>query len=78
MEQIVIQTRNKEKARLLVELLAAMDFIESVETNSDEGAVIAPEVRPEEADFFALAGIWEGRDISLESIRQEAWPPQKI
>jgi hypothetical protein len=75
MEQIVIQTRNKAKARILVELLGALDFIDSLEIHSDESDATADE---EESDFFALAGLWEGRDITLESIRQEAWPPRKI
>jgi hypothetical protein len=26
-----------------------------------------------EADFFNCAGIWENRDINLESIRAKAW-----
>ncbi len=24
-------------------------------------------------DFFALAGIWEGKNITLDSIRKDAW-----
>ncbi len=24
-------------------------------------------------DFFSMAGIWEDREITLESIRQKAW-----
>jgi hypothetical protein len=78
MEQIVIHTRNKEKARILVELLAALDFIDSVESHTDEDAAIATEIAEADNDFFALAGLWEGRDITLESIRREAWPPRKI
>jgi len=27
-------------------------------------------------DFFALAGLWENRNITDKSIRQEAWPEQ--
>ena len=27
----------------------------------------------DEQDFFSLAGIWENRNITTESIRQEAW-----
>ena len=25
-------------------------------------------------DFFSMAGLWEGREVSLTSIRQKAWP----
>lgn len=30
-----------------------------------------------ETDFFSSTGIWENRDISLESIRAEAWRDNK-
>ena len=26
-----------------------------------------------EAEFFALAGLWAGRDITQESLRNQAW-----
>jgi len=70
MEQFVIQVKNKEKAKILYELLASLDFVEFVRTVTKENDA------EEAEDFFALAGLWEGRDISLESIRQQAWPRQ--
>ena len=30
----------------------------------------------DENDFFALAGLWEGRNIELASLRKKAWPEQ--
>lgn len=27
----------------------------------------------EKEDFFSLAGLWENREISIESIRKQAW-----
>lgn len=72
MEQIVIQVKNKEKAKILYELLTALDFVEFVHTGMQEQS--ASEAESE--DFFAFAGLWEGRDISQESIRQQAWPRQ--
>ncbi len=71
MEQIIVQVRDKEKARILLELLAALDFVESVKTSRAEVAV---ESQEDPSDFFALAGLWQDRDTSLESIRQQAWP----
>ena len=69
MEQIIIQVTDKEKAQLLSELLRSLDFVNLVTTDSQEN-------RPDkvEADFFALAGIWQGRNIDLDTIRQQAWP----
>lgn len=77
MEQIVIRVREKEKARMLLELLAALDFVSSIQTseveNLDEGVAASEET----LDFFSFAGLGAGRDISLELIRQEAWPRQR-
>ena len=74
MEQIVIQVRDKEKAKMLLELLAALDFVHSVKTRHAETET---ESLDEPLDFFALAGIWQDRDVSQESIRKEAWPRQQ-
>lgn len=71
MEQIVIRIHNKEKAKLLAELLQSLDFVDVVETENQR-----PVTPAQETDFFALAGLWEGRDITLESLRQRAWPRQ--
>lgn len=80
MEQIIVQVRDKEKAKVLLELLAALDFVDSVKTSqTTEGDSEAhPEAHPmeEEVDFFSLAGLWQGRDVTLEAIRQKAWPRQ--
>lgn len=70
MEQITIHINNKEKADLLLQLLRSLDFIDAVEVKNQtmtEGA---------EADFFAMAGIWQDREITQESLRQKAWPRQ--
>jgi len=75
MEKILVYVKDKEKAQLLSELLMALDFVESVNTDSVETeATLA--TQGELADFFALAGLWEGREINLNSIRQLAWPRQ--
>ncbi|BAZ43401.1 hypothetical protein NIES4102_04010 [Chondrocystis sp. NIES-4102] len=29
--------------------------------------------REESEDFFAIAGIWENREVTAETIRQKAW-----
>jgi hypothetical protein len=77
MEQIVIQVSNKAKAQLLSELLRSLDFVETVAigvVGEKPKATAEPEAQD---DFFSFAGLWEGRDISLELIRQQAWPRQK-
>jgi hypothetical protein len=71
-EQIIIRAHNKEKARILAELLATMDFIDSVEIHSDRGEAAVTEA---DSDFFALAGLWKGREITQESIRYRGIRP---
>ena len=72
MEQITIRVKDKKKAQTLLDYLKSLDFIESIsekdlfvdKRSSANGAV----------DFFSMAGFWAGRDISLQSIREQAWP----
>lgn len=76
MEQIVVQVRDKEKAKVLFELLTALDFVTSVKTSETEEVEIKTTVREESVDFFSLAGLWQDREVTLEFIRQKAWPRQ--
>jgi hypothetical protein len=72
MEQITIQVKNKRKAKALIDFLKVMDFVEDVTASGL--SIPKPQGQADESDFFALKGLWAGRDISLESIRQKAWP----
>ena len=71
MEQITIQVKDKKKAQALINFLKALDFIEEVTSKETSSP---PKGKENEKDFFALAGLWSGRDITLDSIRQKAWP----
>jgi hypothetical protein len=76
MEQIIIQVKDKGKAQMLFELLTALDFVSSIKTSETEDPELSTTTPEEPFDFFSLAGLWADRDISLESIRQKAWPRQ--
>ena len=71
MDQITIRIRDRKKARTLIDFLKSLDFVETITEKelSDES-----EFAKEENEFFAMAGLWEGRDISLKTIREQAWP----
>jgi hypothetical protein len=76
MEQITIQVRSRVKARWLAELLRSLDFVESVETvqngaETDDAAITSDD---REQQFLDLAGVWADRDITLQSLRRQAWP----
>ena len=68
MEQIVIRVKDKKKAQALKNFLQTLDFVESV----TEPGVNRQGRQIKRADFFSIAGLWAGRDISQESIRTEA------
>jgi len=69
MTQLVIQLDNDEKARMLSAFLSELPYVSSVSIDEEE-----PANDTDSADFFALAGLWEGRSISQSSIRKDAWP----
>ena len=72
MEQIIIRIKDKQKARTLVDFLKTLDFVEKVSSSDLPG--LDDDKKTGEDDFFALAGLWAERDVSLKSIREKAWP----
>jgi hypothetical protein len=66
MEKLQISVTDKRTKNLVIRLL-----------NSIEGVEIATPHRVHPADpsdsLKSLAGIWKGRDVSLEGIREKAW-----
>ncbi|MFZ5921106.1 MAG: hypothetical protein ACOYY3_08660 [Chloroflexota bacterium] len=72
MEQITIRIKDRKKAQKLLDFLKSLDFVESI---SEKESSLEEEVNTRlEQDFFHLAGLWAGRDITLQSIREKAWP----
>lgn len=71
MEQVIVEVSDKAKAKMLVEMLSSMDFVESVTTSQKKST---RKRLSEPVDFFSLAGIWAERDLDIESIRHKAWP----
>ncbi|CCI03994.1 MULTISPECIES: hypothetical protein [Microcystis] len=68
MKQLIVHIRDQEKAETLSKILTALDFVDSVEIIEDQTTL-----SDNEQDFFALARLWEDRDITPKSIRQTAW-----
>jgi hypothetical protein len=66
--------------RLLVaykkQVLAALDFVDSDKTSEAEEVKDGSTASSESLDFFSFAGLWQDREVTLESIRQKAWPRQ--
>ena len=74
MEQITIQVRDRRKARALGTFLKSLDYVEKVTTENMQDPLKAP---TQKADFFALAGIWAKRDVTLDVLRSSAWTRRK-
>lgn len=72
MEQITIRVKDKDKAKVLFDLLRALDFVDSIDTNSSQES--ESDQSAENDAFFSLAGIWSDREITQELLRQKAWP----
>lgn len=71
MEQITIQIKDRRKARALLNFLASLDFVEAI--SSADLSFAEGQQHHADDDFFALAGLWAGRDLNLDTIRAKAW-----
>jgi hypothetical protein len=70
MDQITIRVKDRKKAKILVSFLKTLDYIEKI--TSINLPVTKMDLENIDAKFFALAGIWANRDITIDSIRQNA------
>jgi transcription elongation factor len=68
MKQLIVHISDSKKAETLSKILTALDFVNSVEIIEDKTIL-----SDNEQDFFALAGLWENRNITPKSIREAAW-----
>jgi hypothetical protein len=75
MPEITIRSNNNIAIQKLVDFLQLFDFqiIKKREVPVDDEDEDLPIDYAEEPDFMALAGIWKGRNITQEELRQKAW-----
>jgi hypothetical protein len=72
MEQIIIRVRDHKKAETLLKFLKTLDYVDNI-VRADLPQV-SESGKAGDAEFFELAGIWLGRDISQDDLRKQAWP----
>lgn len=72
MEQIIIHVRDRKKADTLLKFLKTLDYVDEIARANLPRTEETQKTG--EVDFFDLAGIWAGRDLSQETLRQQAWP----
>ncbi len=75
MTEITIRSNNNIAIQKLIDFLQLFDFqiIKKREIQVDDEDEDLPITYAEEPDVLALAGIWEGRNITQEELRQKAW-----
>jgi hypothetical protein len=74
MEQIILEIKDKHKAKKLSAFLSSLDFVNIVRTVEQEDEKNQNTITDNTEDFFDYAGMWADREISLRDIRQKAWP----
>ena len=56
-----------------------IEYIEFLEFQAHRQQEKQPETSLEQKqDFFSLAGIWEGKNITLDNIRKDAWGEKNV
>lgn len=75
MTEITIRSNNNIAIQKLIDFLQLFDFqiIKKREIQVDDEDEDLPITYAEEPDVLALAGIWKGRNITQEELRQKAW-----
>lgn len=68
MREITIMI-DDSKFQTFMELIKTVDYIHLKKDQSKH-----ERSKAKEDDFFALAGMWEGKDVSAVEIRKKAWP----
>jgi len=66
MDKILINIKDKSKVHIVVSLLKELSFIEFRELGKAEIK------RGKGSDFRELFGIWKGREVTLDDLRQKA------
>jgi hypothetical protein len=68
-----VQQFRPEQRNQVIQFIEFIDYFISQEATTDT----EPPSPDAEAAFFELAGIWQNKDITAESLRAEAWRETK-
>lgn len=72
-EQILLTVADQSKLDLVMELLSHFDLVQAQRIKVAIPAPAASSAIGSDEDFWALAGLWKGRNIDLERMRQESF-----
>lgn len=74
METIILKIKNKKKLDHFLAFIKDLDFVEVLQDTQTSKQEVKQAKQGKSNDFFALAGIWENRDIDADDLRAKAWP----
>jgi len=80
MKTVIIQIKDNKVLKILQSLkeIDLIKFINPSDNYSKTGLYqLKPKNKSGKDSFFDLAGIWEGRNINIKSLRSKAWPDRK-
>lgn len=72
MEEIIIRVKDKSKTKALLNFLKTLEFVENI--SSVELPLVGETDANRDEEFLSLAGLWVNRDVTIDSIRRQAWP----
>jgi len=73
MEIVTLKIKNKSKFRHFLDFIKDLDYVEVLKKETFSGKKITSS----DDDFFALAGMWENRNINANELRSDAWQKRK-
>jgi hypothetical protein len=77
MHEVTVKYKSAKALKALQDLAKMFDIViespVSSKPSSENGSGDMPITFAQDPDVKALAGIWQGRDITLEELRKEAW-----
>ena len=79
MHYITVEVQDHQKAQQLYAVLQALDFVTQISTDDNqEGFLLREETPDRTEEFFSYAGLWADREISVTTLRKQAWPRQFV
>ncbi len=73
METVTLKIKNKTKFQHFLTFIKDLDYVEVLR----KAPIKEKKNTAGEDDFFALAGMWENRNVSDKNLRAKAWPKRK-
>lgn len=73
MPEVTIQYKNDKTLQVLMDIAKYFDFTIKTTRKGGKSKSKLPIEFAEYPDITALAGIWKGKDITIEDLRKDAW-----